>query len=65
VRQERLQLEQYSRARKPLARCSDGEGWDFYGHFNSGFGGLFSLAMDLQAFLGNLVCLPLMRGEQS
>jgi hypothetical protein len=36
-----------------------GEGWGFYGGFNSGLGELFSLAMDLWAFLGELVFLPL------
>jgi hypothetical protein len=36
-RKERLQLEKCSRAWKPVAHCS-GEGWDFYGHFNCGFG---------------------------
>jgi hypothetical protein len=29
---------------------------EFYGHFNSGLGGFFSFAMDLRAFLGELVC---------
>jgi hypothetical protein len=28
----------------------EGEGWGFYGHFNSGLGGFFSLAVDSQAF---------------
>jgi hypothetical protein len=51
-----IQLEQCSRAWKPIACCS-GEGWGFY--FNFGFGGLFSLAMDLRAFLDELVCFPL------
>jgi hypothetical protein len=54
-RKERLQLEQCSGTWKPVAHCSD-EGWGFYGHFNSGLGVLFSLAMNLWAFLGELVC---------
>jgi hypothetical protein len=60
-RKERLQLEQCSRARKPVAPCS-GEGWGFYGCFNSGSGGFFSLAVDSRAFLDELVCCPLMVG---
>jgi hypothetical protein len=36
-RKERLQLEQFSGAQKPVAHCSV-EGWGFYGCFNSGFG---------------------------
>jgi hypothetical protein len=44
-----------------VAHCTD-EGWGFYGHFNSGFGGFFSLAMDLRAFSGELVWFaPLLR----
>jgi hypothetical protein len=39
-----------SRARKLVAHCS-GEGWGFYGHFNSGFGLVFSLAMHFKGFL--------------
>jgi hypothetical protein len=53
-RKERLQLENCSGAWKPVARCS-GEGWGFYGHFNSGLGGFFSLAVDLRTFSGELV----------
>jgi hypothetical protein len=46
-----------------VALCS-GEGWSFYGSFNSGLGGIFSLAVNSWAFLGELVCLPLLgRGE--
>jgi hypothetical protein len=60
-REEKLQLEQCSRAWKPVAPCSC-KGWDFYGHFNSGLGGLFSSAMDLWAFLDELVCLCLIGG---
>jgi hypothetical protein len=68
-RKKRLQPEQCSGARKLVARCS-GEGWDFYACFNSGlgkgFGGLFSLVMDLWTLLDELVCLPLMgEGKQS
>jgi hypothetical protein len=42
----------------------------FYGRFNSGLGGFFSSAMDLLAFLDELVCLPLigennLEGKQS
>jgi hypothetical protein len=40
----------------------------FYERFNSGLGGLFSLAKDLWAFLNELICLPLIVegwGEQS
>jgi hypothetical protein len=51
---------QQSPARKPVARCS-GEGWGFYGRFNSGLGGFFSLAMDSRA----LVCPLLGEGKQS
>jgi hypothetical protein len=50
------------RSRKPVAQCS-GEGWGFYGHFNSGFGGLFSLAKDLWAFSGELVWFAPLLGE--
>jgi hypothetical protein len=62
-RKQRLQPEQWSGARKPVAPCS-GKGWGFYGCFNSGLGGFFSLAMDLWAFLGKLICFaPYWRGE--
>jgi hypothetical protein len=54
----KAKLEQCSGAWKPVARCS-GKGWNFYGHFNSGLGGFFSLAMDLRTFLDKLICLPL------
>jgi hypothetical protein len=54
VRKERLQLRYYSRAQKPVARCS-GEGWGFCGLSNSGLSGFFSLAMDSWAFSGKLV----------
>jgi hypothetical protein len=37
-RKERLQLEKFSRTRKPVARCTD-EDWGFYGRFNPGLGG--------------------------
>jgi hypothetical protein len=50
-----LQVEQCSGAQKLVALFS-GKGWGFYGCFNSGLGGLFSLAMNLWAFLGELVC---------
>jgi hypothetical protein len=53
-RKERLQLEQCSGAWKLLAYCS-GEGWSFYGRYNSGLGGFFSLDMDLQAFSSELL----------
>jgi hypothetical protein len=55
-RKERLQLRSCSRAQKPAAHCSD-EGWGFYGHFNSGLGVFFLLAVDSQAFSGELVWL--------
>jgi hypothetical protein len=45
-----------------VAHCS-GEGWGFYGRFNSGFGGFFSLAMDLRAFSGELVWIAPLLGE--
>jgi hypothetical protein len=61
-RKERLQLEQCSGARKPVARCS-GEGWGFYGRSSSALGGFFSLAMGSRAFSGELVCLPLNLGR--
>jgi hypothetical protein len=48
----------------PETRCS-GEGWGFYGCFNSGLGGLFSLAMDSWAFLDELVFLPLIGGGET
>jgi hypothetical protein len=35
----------------------------FYGHFNTGLSGLFSLAMDSQAFLNKLIYLSLIVGE--
>jgi hypothetical protein len=54
-RKESLQLDKCSRARKPVACCSV-ESWGLYGHFNSGLGGFFSLAMDSRAFLGELAC---------
>jgi hypothetical protein len=37
----------------------------FYGRFNSGLGGLFSLAMDSWAFLDELVCLSLIGGGET
>jgi hypothetical protein len=52
-----------SRAQKPVAHCS-GEGWGFYGRFNSGLGGFFSLAMDLQAFSGELVWFAPLLGDR-
>jgi hypothetical protein len=59
-RKERLQLEKCSGARY------SGEGWGFYGHFNSGLGGFFSLAMDSQAVSSELICLHFMgEGKQS
>jgi hypothetical protein len=54
-----LQLEKSSGAWNPVACCS---GWGFYGRPSSGLGGFFSLAMDLQAFLDELACLPLIGG---
>jgi hypothetical protein len=57
VRKERLQLEKCS--------CS-GEGWGFYGRFNSGLGVFVSLAVDSWAFSSELVCLSLIgEGKQS
>jgi hypothetical protein len=61
-RKERVQLEQCSRAWKSVTRCS-GEGWGFYGYFNSGLGEFFSLAMDSRAFSGELVWLAPLLGE--
>jgi hypothetical protein len=49
-RKERLNLEKCCGARKSVARCS-GEGWGFYGRFNSGLGGFCSLEVDWRAFL--------------
>jgi hypothetical protein len=65
-RKERVQLEKCNEAWKPVAPCS-GEGWGFYGRFNSGVGGFFSLAVDSWTFLDELVCLPLIgeEGKQS
>jgi hypothetical protein len=37
ARKERLQLQECSGAWK-LVTCCSGEGWSFYGHFNSGLG---------------------------
>jgi hypothetical protein len=50
------------RSWKPVTRCS-GEGWGFYGRSNSGLGGFFSLAMDSQAFSGELVWFEPLLGE--
>jgi hypothetical protein len=61
-RKEKLQLEKYSGARKPVACCS-GEGWGFYGRSNSGLGGFFSLAVDSWAFSGELVWFAPLLGE--
>jgi hypothetical protein len=61
-RKERLQLEKSSWAQKSVARCS-GEGWGFYGRFNSGLGGFFSLAMDSRTFSGELVWFAPLLGE--
>jgi hypothetical protein len=49
-RKERLHLGNCSRAWKPVACCT-GEGWGFYGGFNSGLGGFFSLALRIKGFL--------------
>jgi hypothetical protein len=62
-RKERLQLEKFSGAWKPVARCSD-EGSGFYGCFNFGLGGFFSLAVDSWAFSGELVYLTPLLGEE-
>jgi hypothetical protein len=51
------------RSQKLVAGCS-GEGWGFYGRFNSGLGGFFSLAMDLQAFSGELVWFAPLLGDR-
>jgi hypothetical protein len=61
-RKGRLQLRYCSGAQKPVACCT-GEGLGFYGHFNSGLGGFFSLAMDSRAFSGKLVWLAPLLGE--
>jgi hypothetical protein len=61
-RKERLQLDQCSGARKPVACCTGG-GWGFYGHSNSGLDGFFSLAMDSWAFSGELVWFAPLLGE--
>jgi hypothetical protein len=61
-RKERLQLEKSSRVRNPVFHCT-GEGWSFYGRFNSEFGGFFSLAMDSRAFSGELVWFAPLLGE--
>jgi hypothetical protein len=53
-RKERLQLEKCSGAWKPIACCIV-KARAFYGCFNSGLGGFFLLAMDSQAFSGELV----------
>jgi hypothetical protein len=45
--------------RIPEASCF----WDFYGRFNSGLGGFFSLAMDSRAFSGELVWFAPLLGE--
>jgi hypothetical protein len=69
LEKKRLELQQCSRAQKPVAPCS-GEGWAFYGGFNSrlgyGLGGFFPLAMDLRMWtlFDELACLLLIGGEQ-
>jgi hypothetical protein len=40
-----------------------GEGWGFYGRFNSGLGAFFSLGMDSWAFSGEMVWLAPLLGE--
>jgi hypothetical protein len=45
-----------------VASCS-GEGWGFFGRFNSGLSRDFSLAVDSQAFSGELVWFPPLLGE--
>jgi hypothetical protein len=50
------------RSPKLVARCTD-ESWGFYGRFNSGLGGFFSLAMDLWAFSSELVWFAPLLGE--
>jgi hypothetical protein len=57
-----LRLEKCSGAWKSVASCS-GEGWGFYGCFKSRLGGFFSLAMDSQAFSGELVWFAPLLGE--
>jgi hypothetical protein len=60
-RKERLQLEECREAWKLVTHYS-GEGWGFYGHFNSGLGDFHWLCIS-QAFLGELVQLALLLGE--
>jgi hypothetical protein len=43
--------------------CCTGEGWGFYGLFNFGLGGFFSLATDLHAFSCELIWLAPLLGE--
>jgi hypothetical protein len=43
----------------------EGEGWGFYGCSNSGLGGFFSLAVDSQAFSGELIGLHLVGGGEA
>jgi hypothetical protein len=63
-RKERLQLGNCRGARKPVACCT-GEGWGFYGYFNSGLSGFFSLAMDSCVFSSELVWLAPLLGEEN
>jgi hypothetical protein len=58
----RAQLGNCSGAGKPVAHCT-GEGWGFYGHFNSGLGKFFSLTMDSRAFSGEPVWFAPLLGE--
>jgi hypothetical protein len=48
---------------RELQRSPEAGGWGFYGCFNSGLGGFFSLAMDSWAFSGELVWFAPLLGE--
>jgi hypothetical protein len=48
-----------------MIACCSGEGLGFYGHFNSGLGGFFSLAMHLWALSGELVLFAPLLGERN
>jgi hypothetical protein len=67
LRQDKLTASElvWRRGTQKLVAGCKGEGWGFHGRFNSGFGGLFSLAMDSQASLGELVCLPFIGGGET
>jgi hypothetical protein len=61
-RKERLQLEACRGAQK-LVTCCSGEGWGFYGHFNSGMGRGSHWPCISRPFSGELVWFAPLLGE--